>query len=151
MEDAWKGEHFFYHMDAVRLAFADNVFDPGLGGDSGSYGNWSFNVAELYRKCNGKILFSVARMNAFLDLYEKLLDGCPVIVSVRGKLAGGQKEYNNGHLIVVVGFDPKDKCVICHDPAFYTDKSTLIKYKLETFLRGWESSNRLAYVVNFRG
>ena len=136
-----------YPVNVVN--FVENVFDPGLG-DGGSYGSWPFNVVELYRKCNGKELFYVQRMNGFIDLYEKLCSGCPVVVSVRGKMDGGQKEYNNGHLIVVVGWDSDTRKVICHDPAFYTDKSTFVKYNLETFLRGWEGSNRLAYVANFK-
>jgi hypothetical protein len=140
---------YFNKYPVNAVAFADNVFDPGLG-ESGSYGNWPFNVAELYCKCNGKILFYVTRMNGIIDLYEKLLEGCPVVVSVRGRLDGGQKDYNNGHLIVVVGWDSAQKSVICHDPAFYTDKSTFVKYKLETFLRGWEGSNRIAYIANFK-
>lgn len=141
---------FFANTNFIDpIEFTNNVLDPGLG-DSGSYGNWSFNTAELYRKCNGGVFFYVQRMNGFVDLHEKLLAGCPVVVSIRGKLDGAQKAYKDGHLIVVVGFDPKDRSVICHDPAFYTDKSTLVKYKLGTFLRGWEGSNKLVYVANFK-
>lgn len=140
---------FFNKCSVNEIDFVDSVFDSNLG-DYGSYGNWPFNVAELYCKCKGKCFFYVQRMNAFLDLHEKLLSGCPIIVSVRGKLDGGQKDYNSGHLIVVVGWDSSERKVICHDPAFYTDKSTFVKYNLETFLRGWEGSNRIAYVANFK-
>lgn len=140
----------FLSKSAVNtFDFAENVFDPALG-DIGSYGNWSFNVAELYCKCNHQVCFYVQRLNSFLDLYNKLMCGCPVVVSVRGKLDGGQKVYNNGHLIVVVGWDCASRSVICHDPAFYTNSSTLVRYRLDTFLRGWEGSNRLAYVANLK-
>lgn len=135
-----------YFIDA--LSFTDSVFDPTLG-VNGSYGNWCFNVAEVYCKSNGKVLCHVNRMNGFVDLYNKLLEGFPVVVSVRGKLDGGQKEYNNGHLIVVVGWDSISKSVICHDPAFYSNESTFVKYKLKTFLECWGNSNNLGYVANF--
>lgn len=138
---------YFNKNDQDPVAFADSVFDAGLG-ETGSYGNWPFNVAELYCRCNYNRFFYVQRLNAFVDLYDKLYSGCPVVVSVRGKLEGGQKVYSNGHLIVVVGWDCNDKTVICHDPAFYTTDATFVKYKLETFLRGWESSNRLAYIAD---
>ncbi|EKD23404.1 MAG: hypothetical protein ACD_82C00062G0003 [uncultured bacterium] len=139
---------FFNKYFTDALSFTDSVFDPALGSD-GSYGNWCFNVAEVYCRSGGKVLCHVSRMNGFIDLYEKLLEGFPVIVSVRGKLEGGQKEYNSGHLIVVVGWDFISKSVICHDPAFYTNESTFVKYKLKTFLDCWGNSNKLAYVANF--
>ena len=86
-------------------------------------------------------------MNGFDQLHKKLMVGVPVVVSVRGKLEGGQKDYNSGHLLVVVGWDAKRKSVICHDPAFYSNKKTLVRYKLKSFLRAWERSHRLAYIA----
>lgn len=134
-------------IDAVD--FADSVFDNGFGKD-GAYGNWIFNVAELYCKCEGKFLFFVQRLNSFFNLHQKLLSNLPVVVSIRGKIEGGQKVYEHGHLIVVVGYDSAESRVICHDPAFYTEEQTFIKYKLVDFLKAWENSKRLAYVANFK-
>lgn len=143
------GKMFTNKPEVDVIGLVNNVFDPGIGSD-GIYGNWCFNTAELYCRCQDKVLCYVTRMNGFSDLHEKLLYGCPIVVSVRGKLEGGQKEYSAGHLMVVVGWDSSDKTVICHDPAFYTDESTFVKYKLETFLKGWEGRNRMAYVASFK-
>lgn len=123
--------------------FADRVFDNGLG----IYGSWPFNVAELYNECNGKVLFYLERMNSFYDLHLKLKSAIPVVVSVRGKIEGASKTYRDGHLMLVIGWDSKRKKVICHDPAFFSNKSTFVSYKIEDFLIAWEKSNRLVYVA----
>jgi len=123
--------------------FANKVFDFGLN----VYGSWPFNIAALYNECYGKVNFYTKRMNSFKDIHNKLMNKIPVGVSVRGAIKGAPKTYKNGHLMVVVGWDAKRKKVICHDPAFYSNNSTLVKYNLGSFLRAWERSNRLAYVA----
>ncbi|MFC1842271.1 C39 family peptidase [Candidatus Dependentiae bacterium] len=155
----------YFSKEKIDAAmFADTVFDHGLR----AYGSWPFNVAELYGRCNTccntccnkccdvscdvscacTLFFYIQRMNSFVDLHKKLLKKIPVVVSVRGKLTGAPKAYNGGHLMVVVGWDAKRGTVICHDPAFYSDKSTRVAYPLDTFLKGWERSHRLAYVAD---
>ncbi len=72
----------------------------------------------------------------------------PVVVSVRGYLQGAPQEYKQGHLLLVVGWDQATQSVICHDPAIFGDQVVEYAYDLSDFLRAWELSHRLAYVVD---
>ncbi|MCK5632334.1 C39 family peptidase [bacterium] len=125
------------------LDFAKNVFDEGLQ----AYGSWPFNTAHAFELCNGHAFFSVARLPSFKDLHTFLRRKIPVVVSVRGVLTGAPKTYDNGHLLLVVGWDKKRKQVVCHDPAMQTDKKILKRYDLKSFLRAWERSHRLSYLA----
>lgn len=135
---------YFKQEDVDPLSFAHNVFDNGLG----VYGSWAFNVAHAYEHCDGKVLFATARLASFKQLHQHLQRGIPVVVSVRGSIAGGQKVYNKGHLLLVVGYDAKEKKVICHDPAWFSNEDTLRRYPLDSFIRAWEASHRLAYIAD---
>lgn len=130
------------------LDFASGVFDGGLG----VYGSWGCNMAHAFEQSEGKARFFVRRMNVFADIHQQLVQGLPVIVSIRGSLPGALKSFPHGHLMVVVGWD-KNACeVLCHDPASDTHDTVFKRYPLEHFLRAWESSHRLAYIaepVNF--
>jgi hypothetical protein len=125
--------------------FAKNVFDKGLG----VYGSWPFNTAHAFELCGGKIRFAVGRLSSFVDLHKHLMNGIPVIISVRGSIDGAPKAYANGHLLVVVGWDAQHKKVICHDPALPTNNATLRRYSIYSFLKAWESSKRLAYLCGW--
>lgn len=125
------------------IEFAAHAFDAGLG----AYGSWPFNTAHGFEKLSGKSAFYVKRFNSFCDLYKFLQHKIPVVVSVRGQIAGAPLEYNKGHLLVVVGFDQENKKIRCHDPAFPTDHETCVSYPLNSFLEAWERSRRLAYVM----
>ncbi|MEX2438238.1 MAG: C39 family peptidase, partial [Candidatus Babeliales bacterium] len=105
-------------MDPLHVAH--RVFDKGLD----AYGSWPFNTAHAFEACKGTHNFFVQRLNTFSDLHALLMAGTPVIVSVRGTLKGAQKEYKNGHLLLVVGYDQLKKSVICHDPAFHAHQET---------------------------
>jgi hypothetical protein len=123
------------------IAFANNVFDRGLQ----SYGSWPFNVAHAFNMAGGTHWFFTARLNSFLELYKQLQRGLPVIVSVRGWLAGAPQSYDQGHLLIVIGWDAEKQAVICHDPAFRLTKKTAKRYPVASFLRAWERSYRLVY------
>ena len=122
------------------LASAQQVYDNGLK----IYGSWPFNTAYAndYDRRNR---YSVQRLQSFDDLYQRLRQKKPTVVSVRGSLDGAPQKYKNGHLILVVGYDAATKSVICHDPAIKKEH-VAIKYPLHSFLRAWESSRRLAYI-----
>ena len=51
---------------------------------------------------------------------------------------------------IKVVFMSKSKKVLCHDPAFETNVKVFHKYDLIDFLRAWEKSYHLAYVVEKR-
>lgn len=122
------------------LTSAQQVYDHGLR----IYGSWPFNTAYAndYDRCHR---YSVQRLQCFYDIYQRLRQKKPTIVSVRGSLKGAPQTYKNGHLILVVGYDAVTKSVICHDPAIKKD-DIAIKYPLASFLHAWESSRRLTYL-----
>ena len=136
---------FLLKNKIAPLDFANAVYDEGLD----TYGNWSYNMAQAFHIAEGKYRWYVTRLHSFWYLHQQLLKKLPIVVSVRGMLQGAPKEYMNGHLLVVVGFDDKTKTVLCHDPAVISQESVLQKYPLESFLRAWERSYRLAYIVDY--
>lgn len=117
------------------------MFDKGLD----TYGSWPFNMAHAFELCEGSHWWRVVRMNSFLSIYKMLKKGYPVAVSVRGYLRGAPKTYDNGHLMVVIGYDAATQSVICHDPACAEDRKSVRKYRLADFLAAWEKSHRLTY------
>lgn len=125
------------------LEFAEHSFDTGLD----AYGSWPFNMAHAFERSGGEVYFAAARLNSFAGLYQRLKQGIPVVVSVRGYLAGAPKIYSHGHLLMVVGFDSERQRVICHDPAFPSDEKIFTSYPLKGFLMAWERSHRLAYLA----
>ncbi len=125
------------------LHFAESSFDQGLN----VYGSWPFNTAHAFELSNGAFQFYVGRLHSFAQLHKHLMSGTPVVVSVRGDIVGAPKVYNNGHLLVVVGFDAKKGVVICHDPAENEDCQTVKNYPIGSFVRAWERSRRLSYIA----
>lgn len=123
--------------------FADNVFDEGLE----VFGSWPFNIAHSFEQGGGNNCFFIKRLHNFAELHRQLCRGLPVVVSVRGMIHGAPKAYDNGHLLVVVGWDNKRNVVICHDPALSEQKKVLKRYPIESFIRAWERSYRLVYWV----
>jgi len=133
---------FFSQHFVDPVDFAKKSFDQGLN----AYGSWPFNVAHAFEICKGGALFYTSRLNSFAELHKKLIQKVPVVVSVRGYIEGAQKNYKHGHLMVVIGWDAKKREVLCHDPAFYSDKDVFVKYNIASFLRAWERSRRLVYI-----
>lgn len=123
------------------VVFCQKVFDQGLE----AYGSWPFNTAAVFEALQGQRFIRVERLASFKNLHSLLKQKIPVIVSVRGWIKGAPQEYQNGHLLVVRGFDAAHKKVLCIDPAFPDHKSTAVSYDLSSFLETWERSRRLAY------
>lgn len=124
------------------LDVAKKSYDNGLA----VYGSWPFNTAHAFELAPAQF-FKVERLTSFQHLYTLLQQGSPVVVSIRGYIPGAAKVYENGHLILVVGWDKRTKSVIVHDPAFDKHKKVLRKYPIKDFLKAWERSHRLAYVA----
>jgi len=135
--------HYITGQYADPLEFAAGAFDTGLG----VYGSWPCNIAHAFDCCGGKANFYVRRMNSFNDLHCQLVQGMPVVVSVRGTLPGALKPFPHGHLMAIVGWDNDTREVLCHDPACESHDAVFKRYPLENFLRAWECSHRLAYIV----
>jgi len=147
-------------QDAV--SFAHGAYDAGLQ----VYGSWPFNTAHAYEQAKGKYWFYVQRLNSWSDLYKKLTQKIPVVVSVRGVLPGAPKAFPGGHLLLIVGYDAKTKRVLCHDSSalfkyynkdtnsmIYTgstlldEKEAIRSYDLNDFITAWEKSFRTAYIA----
>lgn len=129
--------------DVNPCDFAEQSFDKGLQ----VYGSWPFNIAHAFERCNGSMLFRVIRSNSFADVHARLQNQLPVVVSVRGAIKGAPQEYPKGHLLVIVGWDQESKKVLCHDPAWNCVEKVVVAYDARSFIRAWERSRRLMYVV----
>lgn len=125
------------------LRFAEYAYDHGMQ----AYGSWPFNTAHAYELCEGRAHIHVQRLHSFTELHALLQKHIPVVVSVRGALRGAPKVYPHGHLLVVVGYDAKNKKVLCHDPAMARKDRVRKAYPLDSFITAWERSHRLAYVA----
>ena len=124
--------------------FAQSAWDSGFD----IFGNWVFNVAQASTELGQEWSCWVERLSGFDDIYERLHQGTPVVVSVRGPLPGGALPYAKGHLMAVIGFDPSEREVICMDPAFSSDAQTHVCYDLSDFVQAWSRRGRIAYVFN---
>ena len=125
------------------LNFADAVLDTAFD----IYGNWVLNTAQAAHELGERWRCFPAFLRSFDQILERLGCGIPVIVSVKGPLRGGAFSYESGHLLVVKGFDPKEKRVYCMDPAFSTDRSTSVDYDLQDFINAWRRRFGVAYMV----
>ena len=130
------------HDSTVWLA--NRVHDKG---PVDMYGNWLFNVAQAYQASQGTVSYHVERLQSFEHLHSYLQRKLPVAVSIRGSLRGCAWPYNNGHFVVVMGWDNKRKRVLCLDPAFKDTKKMLRRYRLNDFLNAWGKSKNLSYVA----
>ncbi len=127
--------------DVDSLDFAEHVYDSGLN----IFGNWAFNMAHAFEQCEQNVWFYVARLTSFKELYTLLHNNIPIALSVRGTLRNGKKPYNNGHFLVVVGWDAEHRKVICYDPAFDNLDQVEVAYDINDFIQAWENSRRLVY------
>jgi hypothetical protein len=124
------------------LQTAERVWDQ----TSDIYGNWALNVAEGYAQLQGKLFCWAERLSRFEQVLSSLHQKLPLVLSVRGPLPGSALPYENGHLLVVKGFNADTKQVLCMDPAFETDAKTDVAYDLAPFIAAWQRRGQLAYV-----
>ena len=112
------------------------------------YGVWALNTAEAANTL-GKQWFSYpSRLSGFDDIIYYLKRGYPVVVSIQGPLPGGSTTYAQGHLMVVRGYDPHRKLVLCMDPAFPTHEQTLCAYQIDDFMVAWgKRRSGLSYII----
>lgn len=126
------------------LNFANRVRDGGFD----IYGNWIFNVAQAYVELKGQWKCWVQRLSGFDKIYQQLEKGRPVVVSIKGPLPGAPRPYQEGHLLVVIGYLPDESKVICMDPAFEGDMQTIVAYETQEFLQAWNRRKNLAYLFD---
>jgi hypothetical protein len=132
----------FFGKAVDPASFAAKVRDAGFD----IYGNWTLNTAQICHELGGQVFCKVQRLNNFQELHSFLTQGLPVIVSVRGPLAGSARAYKLGHLICVIGYDSDLDRVLCIDPAFPTDAETEVSYDRSDFIQAWGRRKNIAYV-----
>jgi hypothetical protein len=131
--------------NSVRpVDFARSIWDGGFD----IFGNWVFNVAEAAHLLGPNHSAWVERLSGFDAIHKQLKMGMPVVVSVRGPLPGSALPYAKGHLLAVIGFDAHRHKVYCMDPAFPSDKETLVAYEFSDFLEAWNRRGRIAYMFS---
>lgn len=132
------------HPDAVVDHTAKMVFDHGYDGT----GNWAFNTAYAATLVAGDSY--VTRMRDLREAEDHIAAGVPLVVSIafgRDQLAGAPISTSNGHLLVVVGFEP-DGDVVVNDPAGATNAEVRRVYDRAQFERLWiAASGGTAYVI----
>jgi hypothetical protein len=126
------------------LEFSDYCYDRALD----MFGNWPFSTAHMYEHAHEYAYMYPMRLASISALYNLIeREKCPIVVSIKGTIKGGAKPYPKGHLLVVIGFDPALKKVICHDPAFREINRVRCEYNIYDFIEAWERSNRMTYKV----
>jgi hypothetical protein len=128
--------------DLLPVTFASQVLDTHFD----IYGNWILNVAQASHELQDNWDCYVVRLTSFNQIIHQLSKGYPVVVSIQGDLPGSCLPYQAGHLLVVKGYDSKNKEVICMDPAFPKNELTLIRYPFAHFLAAWQRRFGLAYI-----
>lgn len=123
------------------VMFATHIRDQNFD----IYGNWVLNVAQANALLAGKRSCCAQRLSGFEELHGFLQKQLPVVVSVTGPLKGSATKYDEGHLLVVNGYDKKAREVMCIDPAFTCDRETFVRYALSDFLSAWGRKQNLAY------
>lgn len=131
-------------IDPVAFAIysRDEAFDI--------FGNWVLNTAQASSVLGSGWRCWVERLAGFGDIYNRLKQNIPVVVSVKGSLPGSRFPYTNGHLIVVKGYNPETERVLCMDPAFQADEDTAVEYSLSDFMDAWSRRRRIAYLFEKR-
>ena len=126
----------------VRAAVA-GVYDWIYDG----HGNWPFNTA--YAATLGYEGY-VARFTSLAKAEEFVAAGVPVIMSIawgKGDLTGADIGSTNGHLLVLVGFDPAGNPIV-HDPASPNDASVQRVYQRAEFEPLWlQASGGTVYLI----
>lgn len=123
------------------LTFAEHVYDAGFD----IYGNWSFNIAQAFVELGKEWQCFYARSLEFDTIGQCLRKGLPVVVSVKGKLTNSPMPYNQGHLLVIKGYEASTERVLCMDPAFPSDEQTSVAYPWEEFMQVWRERGYLTY------
>ena len=133
------------HTDPQVDYTARQVFDHAFDGT----GNWAFNTAYASTLTTGDAY--VTRLPDLLAAESYLLAGVPLVASIafgRGQLTGAPISSSNGHLLVIVGFEP-DGDVIVNDPAGADNGAVRRVYDRDQFEDVWvNASGGMVYVIN---
>lgn len=124
------------------LDFAHRVFDE----KNHIYGNWALTTAQAYMEL-GEAWYTWAEyLDGFSNIYASLQEGVPCVMSIRSPLPGSAKEYKEGHLIVIIGYDATQHEVLCMDPAFPVSNACCTRYRYDDLMKAWSRRNYVAYM-----
>ena len=120
----------------VQAGVYDNVYR--------GTGNWSFNMA--FANSMPGLVGTVDRFNSIVELEKWLEFGVPVACSVSYDLlqGKGKKGANDGHLVVLIGFDANGDPIF-NDPGRRDPPQRT--FKRADFKAAWETSQRAVYLV----
>lgn len=136
--------HYFTQSTQLcPLHFSKKVYDANFS----IYGNWVLNVAQASAELGPNYRSYVTRLTGFSALGSFLEKGIPVITSIRGPITGGALPYDEGHLVVVTGYDVRKNEVLCMDPAFPQRAANPARYQFHDFCLAWGRRNQLAYIL----
>lgn len=111
------------------------------------HGNWPFNTA--YAATQGLESY-VARFTSLAQAEPWIAAGVPIVFSIgwgKGELAGAPVSSSNGHLAVLVGFDPEGNPVV-NDPAASSNGDVQRTYRRVELERLWlEHSGGTVYLI----
>lgn len=108
------------------------------------YGNWVLNIAAASQFLGPSWICSAAYLSHFHIILQQIEKGIPTVVSVRGSLPKAPLEYSQGHLMVIIGVDQQN--IWCMDPAFPSDRETIVAYPHHNFFQAWKERNYLSYL-----
>lgn len=125
-------------------ALKELIWDPGWNGA----GNWAFNTA-IPGSLEG-LEARVVRLRSIRDLELLIEAGVPVTCSVsRGRLKGKpEREENDGHLVVVAGFNATGDPVV-NDPGPAEDNRRTDPR--QDFANAWSESKNTSYLIHPEG
>jgi uncharacterized protein YvpB len=132
-----------YHIPGIDPEMvARRAFDA----ENGIFGNWPFNVQAAFESGLSKTWAD--RQCGFDEIYYEVSNGKPVIISIAydyDELPNSPiHSAENGHLVVVVGFDGPDS-VICNDPAGHGVDDGIIKYPRKELEKAWVGHTGVVY------
>lgn len=139
----WSAQLHRAELDVPVPTVAQAVFDPAYGGT----GNWNFNTA--YAGGFDGMRAYATRLDSLRPVEEFIAAGVPVALSVSFDLLNGQqKDQNNGHLIVVVGFTASGEVVV-NDPWPNPQRENRVRkiFPRAQVMSAWQRSKQTVYVV----
>lgn len=137
----WASELHQPSLDAEVPEVARGVFDPQWPGT----GNWTFNVAYMGSRPGLRAM--VCRLTDLQELELLIEHDIPVAASVSYAMLKGNAapEVGDGHLIVVVGFNPAGD-ILVNDPGVQRSKVRR-PFAREHFRKAWATSHNTLYLV----
>ena len=130
-------------LDLPVPTVAQAVFDPAYGGT----GNWNFNTA--YAGGFDGMRAYATRWDSLRPVEDCIVAGVPVALSVSFDLLNGkEKDQQNGHLIVVVGFTATGDVVV-NDPWPNPKRENRVRkvFPREQVIKAWQRSKQTVYVL----